>query len=379
MIRISQFTFIITIRCHNLPLIRTNSELKLFWQRTILQKRVQTIIFETRLDYGSVIGVFWNTGKMQSQPGNPAMNKAETTIYIKSLAGELGFASCGISRAQELGPEASRFDRWLSDGKQGQMNYMRDHFDLYLDPRKLLPEAKSIVSLTYNYFPGSDEIPDDSFKISIYAHGRDYHKVLKKKLNLMSRRIHERIGEVPTRACVDSAPILEKAWAARSGLGWIGKNGNFLISRRGSYFFLAELLIDLELDYDSPEFDHCGKCRLCLDACPTGAIVEPYVVDARRCISYLTIEHKGELPREMSGTYQDWIYGCDICQQVCPFNRFAAPHGEEAFDPHPRLLSFTREQWRTLSPERYEALFTGSAVNRAGYEGLKRNIRFVDH
>ncbi|MCP4566224.1 MAG: tRNA epoxyqueuosine(34) reductase QueG [FCB group bacterium] len=306
------------------------------------------------------------------------MNSTEKTAFIKNLAAEFGFAACGISRVEELTEEASRLEAWLKRNLHGQMNYLADHFDLAIDPRKLMPETKAVISLAHNYYPGDEQGDDDSFKLSIYARGRDYHNVIRKKLKNMTRDMRERLGEIAVRICVDSAPIMEKVWAARSGLGWIGKNGNLINARRGSYFFLAELLVDMEPDYDPPAFDHCGKCRACIDACPTEAIIEPYLIDSRRCISYLTIEHKGDLPANMAGTYRDWIFGCDICQQVCPFNRFSVLHREKAFAPHPDLLSMTRTEWLNLSLDHYREMFEGSAVGRTGYDGLMRNIRFAD-
>ena len=306
------------------------------------------------------------------------MDKMAQTRLIKRLAGELGFADCRISQAEFLETEASRLELWLRRNMHGDMAYMADNFDMRVDPRRLMPEAKSVVSLMYNYYPQPTPAPKSKFIISKYAYGRDYHRVISKKLNKFIDRIQEELGEVNARACVDSAPVMEKAWAARSGLGWIGKHTNLLTSRAGSFFFLSEILLDIELEYDRPTADHCGKCRRCIDACPTGAIVEPYVLDAAKCISYLTIELKETIPKELTGKYKNWIFGCDICQDVCPFNRFSRPNREPEFMPLLEIFAMTDDEWRTLTEERFGKLFRGSAVKRAKYKGLMRNIRFVD-
>jgi epoxyqueuosine reductase len=306
------------------------------------------------------------------------MDKTAQTRLIKRLADELGFAYCGISRAGFLETEAFQLDLWLRRNMYGDMAYMADNFDMRVDPRLLMPEAKSVLSLMYNYYPQPTPAPKSKFIISKYAHGRDYHRVISKKLNRLIDRIQKELGEVSARACVDSAPVMEKAWAVRSGLGWIGKHTNLLTSRAGSFFFLSEILLDIELEYDRPTADHCGKCRRCIDACPTGAIVEPYVLDAAKCISYLTIELKEAIPKKLTGKYKGWVFGCDICQDVCPFNRFSKPHREPEFTPLAELFAMTDYEWRTLTEERYQKLFRGSAVKRAKYEGLMRNIRFVD-
>jgi len=306
------------------------------------------------------------------------MSLDSITDKIKALAGERGFAACGIARAERLNIEAERLRQWLDRGYNGGMTYMARHADLRIDPNELLPRAKSVISLAYNYFPGQLPSNRSKFVISKYALGRDYHKVIRGKLKRMIKGIEEIIPGVGVRACVDSAPIMEKTWAVRSGLGWLGKNGNIINRQKGSFFFLSELIVDAELGYDSPATDHCGSCRACLDACPTGAIVEPYVVDASRCISYLTIEHKGSLPTDMEKSYRGWIFGCDICQDVCPFNRFAAPHNEPDFGPRQEIFTKTNRQWRELTQDEFDTLFNGSAVKRTGFEGLVRNIDFVD-
>jgi len=306
------------------------------------------------------------------------MDKRKSTKTIKNIAADLGFSACGISEADFLDTEASRLEQWLKRNMCGNMIYMADHYEMRLDPRKYMPGVKSVVSLLYNYYQPRPEIKEGSYRISTYAFGRDYHLVIKKKLTKFIELVRAEIGEVQARSCVDTAPIMEKVWAARSGLGWIGKNASLINKKSGSYYFLAEILLDIELEHDKPTTDHCGKCRLCIDACPTGAIVEPYVIDACRCISYLTIELKTAIPEEMAGTYSDWIFGCDVCQDVCPFNRFAQPHQEPAFEPSPDLFELTADDWRKLTPRRFEELFQGSAVKRAKYEGLMRNIRFLN-
>ena len=306
------------------------------------------------------------------------MDTIEKTRLIKAAAADMGFSFCGISRAEYLEGEAPRLEKWLERNMCGDMLYMADHFDLRLDPRRYMPGVKSVVSLLYNYYRPRPEQENAAYRISTYAYGMDYHRVIKKKLTKLIEYIRSEVGDVEARSCVDTAPIMEKVWAARSGLGWIGKNSSLILKKSGSFYFLAELLLDIELDYDAPAADHCGKCRRCIDACPTGAIVEPYVVDACRCISYLTIELKTAIPEEMAGKYSDWIFGCDACQNVCPFNRFSTPHQEPAFEPPPDIFEMTVENWRKLTPRRFEELFQGSAVKRAKHEGLMRNIRFLN-
>ena len=295
---------------------------------------------------------------------------------IKAEAKRLGFLSCGISRADFLEEEAPRLEEWLSRGMHGEMAYMENHFDKRLDPRKLVPGAKSVVSLLYNYFP-SEQQREDTYKISRYAYGEDYHHVIKGKLRHLMNFIQEEVGEVGGRAFVDSAPVMDKAWAARSGLGWIGKNANLLSREAGSFFFIAELILDLDLQADPPTTDHCGTCTACIDACPTQAIVQPYVVDGSRCISYFTIELKNEIPKAFQGQLDDWIFGCDVCQEVCPWNRFAKPHDEPRFSPKPELLHFDRREWEEITEEVFRKVFQKSAVKRTKFRGLKRNISFV--
>ena len=286
---------------------------------------------------------------------------------------------CGISKAEFLEEEAPRLERWLNQNMHGQMHYMENHFDKRLDPRLLVDGAKTVVSLLLNYYPDkeSQQQEEDTFKISKYAYGTDYHFVIKDKLKELLNYINEEIGEVGGRCFVDSAPVLDKAWAKKSGLGWVGKNSNLITPQVGSFYFIAELIIDLELEPDGPIKDYCGSCTRCIDACPTNAIVEPYVVDGSKCISYFTIELKDQLPQEMNGKFGNWVFGCDICQDVCPWNRFSKPHNEPAFLAHPQLTQMKTSDWQELTQEVFSQLFKKSAVKRTGYKGLLRNIMFV--
>jgi len=304
-------------------------------------------------------------------------NKAKYTNLIKEEAIRLGFMSCGISKAGFLEEEAPRLEEWLNKNRNGKMSYMENHFDKRLDPTKLVDGSKSVISLLLNYYPDKVQNPE-SYKISKYAYGKDYHFVIKDKLKSLLQFIQSEIGEVVGRAFVDSAPVLDKAWAAKSGLGWIGKNSNLLSKKAGSFFFIAELIVDLELEEDTPVTDHCGTCTACIDACPTNAIVEPYKVDGSKCISYFTIELKDELPNSFKNTFEDWMFGCDICQDVCPWNRFSKPHNEPLFDPHPDLLKFDKKDWQEITRETFNEIFRKSAVKRTKFEGLKRNIKFLD-
>lgn len=284
--------------------------------------------------------------------------------------------SCGISEAGFLEKEAPRLEKWLKNNSHGQMSYMENHFDKRLDPTLLVDGAKSVVSLLLNYYP-SELQREDSYKISKYAYGQDYHFVIKEKLNELLFSIQEHIGTVSGRAFVDSAPVLDKAWAAKSGLGWIGKNSNLITQKVGSFYFIAELIIDLELEYDFATTDHCGSCTACLDACPTQAIVAPYQVDGSKCISYYTIELKDHLPDEMKGKLDDWAFGCDVCQDVCPWNRFSKPHSEPLFQANPELLSFSKKDWEEITAETFQKVFKDSPLKRTKIEGLKRNIQFL--
>ena len=305
-------------------------------------------------------------------------SKSEYTSFIKGEAKRLGFLSCGISRAEFLEEEAPLLEIWLNNGCHGEMSYMENHFDKRLDPTKLVDGAKSVISLSLNYY--SDELQLDlaAPKISRYAYGEDYHSVIKSKLGLLIQSIQEHIGEVNGRAFVDSAPVLDKAWAKKSGLGWIGKNSNLISKKAGSFFFLAELIIDLDLEYDiAPTVDHCGTCTKCIDACPTEAIVAPYVVDGSKCISYLTIELKNEIPAEFKGKMGNWMFGCDICQDVCPWNKFSVLHTEPAFIPHHDLLGINSAEWQEITKDTFNKVFKNSAVKRTKFKGLKRNIDFL--
>lgn len=275
--------------------------------------------------------------------------------------------------------EAPRLEEWLKRGYQGKMSYLENHFDKRLDPTLLVPGAKSVISLIYNYYPEKDlskENPE-SYKLAKYAYGEDYHYVVKDKLKLFLQRIEETIGKVEGRAFVDSAPVHERAWAKKAGLGWIGKNSLLLNKTMGSFFFLAELIIDLELEYDGPIKDYCGTCTACMDACPTEAITQPYVLDGSKCISYFTIELKEEIPSEVKGKFENWIFGCDICQDVCPWNSFSKPTNESRFQPQTQLEDMTRNDWEEITDEVFKSLFRNSAVTRTRFEGLKRNITFV--
>lgn len=303
-------------------------------------------------------------------------NKEKYSQMIKAEAKRLGFLSCGISKADFLHEEAPRLEKWLKNGFHGQMNYMENHFDKRLDPRLLVDDAKSVISLLLNYYPNQFQ-NQDSYKISKYAYGEDYHYVIKDKLKTLLFFIQENIGEVSGRAFVDSAPVLDKAWAAKSGLGWVGKHSNLLTQKTGSFYFIAELILDLELLYDTPTTDHCGTCTACIDACPTEAIVAPYIVDGGKCISYFTIELKDNLPNEMKGKFDDWMFGCDVCQDVCPWNRFSTPNEEASFQPNSEVLSFSKRDWHEITEETFRKVFQKSAVKRTKFEGLKRNINFL--
>lgn len=304
--------------------------------------------------------------------------KPVTTItkLLKSKAYKYGFEEVGISKAEVLNEDVRFLKNWLNQGMHGQMSYMQNHLDLRADPTLLVPGAKSVVSLSYNYFPTQKQ-HTDTYKIAKYAYGKDYHKTIRKKLQKLVDELKEEIGSFNARVFTDSAPILEHAWARKSGVGWIGKNSLLLTKGKGSFFFLAEIICDLELEYDSPVKDYCGNCTKCIDACPTNAIFEPYKVDGSKCISYATIEHKGEIPTFFKDKMESWIYGCDICQDVCPINARAKANNEEKFNAKEELLSKNKEEWDNLSLEEFNNLFEGSAVKRTKYEGLKRNIDFL--
>ncbi len=305
-------------------------------------------------------------------------HKEKYTVTIKTEAERLGFLSCGISKAEFLQEEAPRLEKWLNQHMYGEMQYMENHFDKRLDPTKLVDDSKSVISLLYNYFPSEIQNDSSAPKISKYAYGTDYHFVIKDKLKSLLHFIQDEIGEVRGRAFVDSAPILEKAWAAKSGLGWVGKHSNLLSQQVGSFYFLAELIIDLDLEYDTPITDHCGTCTACIDACPTQAIVDPYVVDGSKCISYFTIELKNEIPTSVKGKFDHWMFGCDVCQDVCPWNRFSKSHNEPLFHPHPDLLTMSKKDWQEITEDVFKKIFKKSAVKRTKFNGLKRNIEFLE-
>ena len=296
---------------------------------------------------------------------------------IKQKAEKFGFQSCGISKAEFLEEEAPRLETWLNKGYHGEMNYMENHFDKRLNPTLLVDGAKSVISLSYNYFPKVkiDEI--NNFKISKYAYGEDYHEVIKDILKNMVAELQEEIGEFGFRVFVDSAPVLEKAWARKSGLGWVGKNANLITKKHGSFYFLAEIICDLELEYDLAVTDHCGSCRACIDACPTQAIVSDRIVDGSKCISYATIELKNQIPDYFNGKMDDWMFGCDVCQDVCPWNRFSAPTLQEKFAPNFQKLNFRKNEWKELTQELFSEIFKKSAVKRTKFSGLMRNISFL--
>ncbi len=306
------------------------------------------------------------------------LQKLKYSEMIKTEAKRLGFLFCGISKADFLEEEAPRLENWLKNNYHGEMGYMNNHFDKRLDPRLLVDDAKSVISIALNYYTEEKQADETAPKISKYAYGTDYHFVIKDKLKALHHFIQENIGNVTGRAFVDSAPVLDKAWAKKSGLGWVGKNANLINNKSGSFFFLGELIVDIELAYDNPfSTDHCGTCTRCIDACPTDAIVAPYVVNGSKCISYLTIELKEEIPASFKDKMGNWMFGCDVCQDVCPWNRFSVIHQEEAFNPHPDLLEMTKRDWEEITEEVFGKVFRKSAVKRTKINGLKRNINFI--
>ncbi len=303
----------------------------------------------------------------------------KNTILIKNFSQQVGFNYCGIAKAKPLDDDARRLEAWLSKGMHGTMGYMEKYFDLRIDPSKLVPRAKSVITLLLNYFP-SQKQKEGAPKISSYAFGKDYHDVIKNKLKLLLQLIQENIGEVYGRGFVDSAPVLERSWAQQSGMGWIGKNGNLITRQSGSYYFIATLITDLELEYDDPFVkDYCGTCTKCIDTCPTGAILPDKVVDGSKCISYFTIELKEMLiPEEMKGKFQNWMFGCDICQDVCPWNRFSKHNSEEEFQPIPEILNFTTSEWEEMTEETFKKIFRYSPLSRSKFKGIKRNLKFIN-
>ena len=304
-------------------------------------------------------------------------NKTMITQQLKNEAIRLGFSFCGISKAEFLEEESPRLENWLKQNLHGEMHYMENHFDKRLNPTVLVEGSKSVISLMYNYFPQQQQ-KKDSYQISKYAYGEDYHYVIKEKLKELVQFLTDEIGEINARVFTDSAPILERAWAKKSGLGWVGKNSMLIHPKQGSFFFLAEIILDVEFDYDTPIKDYCGTCNACVEACPTEAILPNKVVDGSKCISYFTIELKDEiLPNEVKGKFNDWMFGCDICQDVCPWNRFSTPTNELLFSPNQTLLNYSKNEWSELTEEIFNEIFKKSAVKRTKFEGLKRNIRFL--
>ena len=301
----------------------------------------------------------------------------KNTVFIKQAAAALGFDHCGIARAVQLDEDARRLEQWLHKGMHGTMRYMENYFDKRIDPRKLVDNAQSVITLLLNYYPAEQQRPDAP-KVAKYAYGQDYHEVIRSKLNTLLLQIKENIGEVNGRGFVDSAPVLERSWAQRSGLGWIGKNGNLIHKQAGSFFFIATLITDLPLEYDSPVGDYCGSCTRCLDACPTGALVQPGVVDGSRCISYYTIELKEMLiPENVQGKFEQWMFGCDICQDVCPWNRFAKPHSTVEFTPVAAILNFSTRDWEELTEDAFKEIFRHSPLKRSKFSGIQRNLKFI--
>ncbi len=302
---------------------------------------------------------------------------AQNTLLVKQKARALGFDHCGIARAEELTEDAYRLEQWLQKGMHGSMQYMENYFDKRIDPRKLVEGAKSVITLLLNYYPAERQVADAP-KIAKYAYGQDYHEVIREKLNVFLAEVRAEIGDIQGRGFVDSAPVLERSWAQRSGLGWIGKNGNLIHKQAGSFFFIATLIVDIPLEYDPPTGDYCGTCTRCLDACPTGALVSPTVVDGSRCISYYTIELKEQLiPSGLQGQFDNWMFGCDVCQDVCPWNRFSKATAEAAFRPIPQVLNFTTAEWEELTEEGFRQIFRHSPLKRSKYAGIRRNLKFI--
>jgi len=304
--------------------------------------------------------------------------KEKQTILVKQLAAELGFDFCGIAKATKLDDDARRLESWLNKGMQGSMHYMERYFDLRIDPCKLVPGARSVITLLLNYFP-KEKQQNGALKISKYAYGKDYHEVIREKLNHFIELLKQQAGEIHGRGFVDSAPILERTWAQRSGLGWVAKNGNLINKQMGSFFFIATLITDLDLNADEPFVkDYCGTCTRCIDACPTEAILPGKVVDGSKCISYFTIELKDMLiPNEMKGKFENWIFGCDICQDVCPWNRFSKPTNEIEFTPLPGILNISTKEWEAMTEEKFKSIFRNSALNRSKLKGIQRNLKFL--
>jgi len=304
-------------------------------------------------------------------------SKKIVSSEIKILAKNLGFDLVGFSKAEKMIAEERHLHEWLDAGYQGSMSYLENHFEKRLDPQKLVPGARSVISLMYNYHP-KEQIDNDGLKIAKYAYGKDYHKVIKKRVKGLTDFLESSFENLEYRVFADSAPVMERQWARESGIGWIGKNTLLINPEKGSFFFLAEIVLNKELEYDGPIKDHCGTCTKCLDACPTNAFEAPYVLNASKCISYLTIELKdGVIPQEFKGKFENWAFGCDICQDICPWNRFSKPHKEVLFEPSNELKQMNSNDWDSLNEEKFNSLFEGSAVKRAKFKGLKRNINFI--
>lgn len=307
------------------------------------------------------------------------LSKSRHTSFVKKTAFSLGFDYCGIAKAERLDEDAKRLESWLSKGFNSTMNYMENHFNLRIDPSKLVPGAKSVITLLLNYFPSEQQKPQ-SPQISKYAYGKDYHEVIRGKLNLLLQTLQENIGAIHGRGFTDSAPVLERSWAVKSGLGWVGKNGNLITKNNGSFFFIATLITDLELETDDPfAKDFCGSCTKCIDNCPTEAILPDKVIDGSKCISYFTIELKDMLiPENMKGKFDNNLFGCDVCQEVCPWNRFAKPTTEIEFKPLPEILNFSKNDWEELTEESFKIIFKNSPLKRSKFTGIKRNLKFLD-
>lgn len=306
------------------------------------------------------------------------LQQSAHTSFVKQTAAQLGFDYCGIAKAIPLDEDARKLEAWLNKGMHGQMKYMENHFELRVDPTKLVPGARSVITLLLNYFPDQQQ-SNNAPKIAKYAYGNDYHEVIRAKLNEFLFIIREKTGNIQGRGFVDSAPVLERSWARRSGIGWIGKNGNLITKQNGSFFFIATLITDLELDYDDPfAKDFCGSCTRCIDACPTDAILPDKVVDGSRCISYFTIELKEMLlPQEMSDKFDNWMFGCDTCQDVCPWNRFSKPHSETGFTPIPEILNLSDSEWQAMTEESFRKIFRHSPLKRSKFKGIQRNLNFI--
>jgi epoxyqueuosine reductase len=306
------------------------------------------------------------------------LNTTQHTQLVKMLAIQLGFSYCGIAKAQALPEDARRLEAWLNKGYNGTMQYMANNFDLRVDPTKLMPGAKSVITLLLNYCPAQQQ-NSNAPKISKYAYGQDYHEVIRSKLKILLKSLQEIIGQINGRGFVDSAPVLERTWAQKSGLGWVGKNGNLINKQSGSFFFIATLIVDVEFEYDNPiAKDYCGTCTKCIDHCPTEAILPNKEIDGSKCISYFTIELKDALiPEKMQGKFDNWMFGCDVCQDVCPWNRFSKPNNEIKFTPLPQVLNFSKNDWEEITEDSFKEVFKNSPLKRTKFAGIKRNLKFI--